>query len=149
MAMPTQPRLRLVGGEVPHTSPLETPARELVAGENRRAARNLELQPTDPRWVLAVRASSQLQGTALTLERRQRVMRTAQQLGVRAFDANLIIAIVQDHARRGRTLSQAAGTIALLETPSARRADRAILRWVAAVAAAVAANAFLIWWLTG
>jgi hypothetical protein len=99
--------------------------------------------------VLATRVSSQLQGTALTWDRRQRVLEVAERLGVRPFDANLIIAIVQDHARRGRTLSDAAGTIALLDTPMQPTGRFEWLRWLAAVSAAVVANALLIWWLTG
>lgn len=126
-------------------------ARQAVASENRAAAANTGLDPTDPRWVLAVRAYSQLQGTALSFDRRRRLMRTANGLGVRSFDANMIIAIVQDHARRGSPLSNAAGTVALLEPPAGRRrGDGAVmLRWIAAIASALTANAFLIWWLLG
>lgn len=158
--MDTYPHLRLVGTPSPHApNPRDAPheewsyagertARDAVAGENRAAAGNTGLDPTDPRWALAVRAYSQLQGTALTFESRQRVMRTARRLGVRPFDANLIIAVVQDHARRGRELSDAAGTLALLERPG-RRNRHPWARWIAAVACALVANWFLIWWLTG
>lgn len=55
----------------------------------------------DPRWVLAVRASEQLQGATLTPPSRDRLVRMAQTLGLTAFDAHLIIAVVQDQARRG------------------------------------------------
>jgi hypothetical protein len=119
-----------------------------VTDENRAAAANRGLHPTDPRWVLAARAYAQLQGSALTYERRLRVMRTARHLGVRPFDANLIIAIVQDQARRGRGLPEAAGTIALLEPPRRRSAGWTWARWIAAAACAAAANALLILWLT-
>ena len=142
-----QPHLRLVGAADGWTDAL-TRARQAVADENRAAAANRSLNPTDPRWVLAARAYSQLQGSALTYERRMRVMRTARRLGVRPFDANLIIAIVQDQARRGRGLPEAAGTIALLEPPGTRSAGWTWARWIAAAACAVAANTFLIWWLT-
>ncbi len=126
-------------------------ARQAVTAENRAAAANTGLDPTDPRWVLAVRAYSQLQGTALTFDRRQRLLRSAEGLGVRPFDANMIIAIVQDHARRGAPLSSAASTVAMLEPPARRRqSDGAVLvRWIAAIASALTANAFLIWWLLG
>jgi hypothetical protein len=72
-------------------------------------------------------------------------------MGVRPFDANLIIAIVQDHARRGKDLGDAAGTVALLEPPPRRRGhdEHATLRWAVAIITAVVANIFLIWWLTG
>ena len=147
----SHPHLRLVGSldrpsrrEQPTLSP---PAQ--VAGENRAANRNLSLDPTDPRWVLAARAYSQLEGTTLVFERRQRVMRLATQLGMRPFEANIIIAIVQDLARRGADLSEATGTIALLPKPSVTRVPtQPWVRWIAAVATALIANVWLIWWLT-
>ena len=87
----------------------------------------------------------------MTPERRARVLQTAERLGLRPFDANLIIAIVQDHARRGKDLGDAAGTVALLEPPPRRRSrdEHATLRWATAILTAVVANIFLIWWLTG
>lgn len=125
-------------------------ARAAVARENRAAACNLALDPTDPRWVLAVRAHEQLQGASLTFDRRQRLLRTARLLGVRPFDANIVLAIVQDHARRGQALDRAAGTIALLEAPAPRRSSRfTVLRWVSAAASAAAATTLLIQWLMG
>lgn len=144
--------LRLVGVEDPWTSSWRSAADTAIADvteENRNAYRNQSLDPTDPRWVLAVRTNSQLQGTTLTYERRQRLMRTAEQLGVRPFDANIIIAIVQDHARRGVTLSYAAGTLALLgPTGSNRSTASELVRWFAAAAAGLTGSALLIWWLT-
>ncbi len=128
--------------------------RDAVARENRAAAENTELSPTDPRWVLAVRAYSQLQGSALTPERRERVLETARLLGVRPFDANLIIAIAQDHARRGETLAEAAPTLSIVARPPedggrTHRTSRpwTALRWIAAVAAAVTATVLLLRWL--
>ncbi len=147
----SHPHLRLVGLEEARRSPVQQ-ARRVVTEENRAAARNLDLDAADPRWVLAARAYSQLEGSALTFDRRQKLMRTARQLGVRPFDANVIVAVVQDHARRGRRLDEAAGTIALLDPPPAPArslvADPIVLRWLAALAAALAANSLLIWWLT-
>jgi hypothetical protein len=57
--------------------------------------------PTDPRWVLAVRVGEQLEGEVLRPEKRQRLMKLGRVLGLSAFDATLVIAIVQDQARRG------------------------------------------------
>ena len=123
--------------------------RDAVARENRAAAGNTKLSPTDPRWVLAVRAYSQLQGSALTPERRERVLETARLLGVRPFDANLIIAIAQDHARRGETLAEAAPTLSIVARPPEHQTSRTstALRWIAAVAAAITATLLLIRWL--
>jgi hypothetical protein len=119
-----------------------------VADENRAAAGNPNLDPTDPRWVLAARTHSQLQGSTLTPERRARVLRTARQLGVRPFEANVIIAIVQDHARRGASLAKAADTLTLLRDPRPHSTQRETwTRWLTAGLTALAANALFIWWL--
>lgn len=141
MAAASHPHLRLVGG----ADPLQLAA-DAVASENRAARANAGLDPADPRWVLATRAYAQLQGSTMTPDRRQRVMRTADQLGVRPFEANLIIAIVQDHARSGRVLADAAPTLQLLAEPEPKRRS-AWDRWIAALVLATLANLLLIWWL--
>lgn len=56
---------------------------------------------SDPRWVLAVRTAELLQGNILSPERRERIVRMARLFDLTPFDANMIIAIVQDQARRG------------------------------------------------
>ena len=56
---------------------------------------------TDPRWVLAVRTAEKLDGIVLPPERRDRLIRLGKVMGLSQFDANLVIAIVQDQARRG------------------------------------------------
>ncbi|MCP3902830.1 MAG: hypothetical protein GY715_04265 [Planctomycetes bacterium] len=147
----TQPNLRLVGSENPaNVAAWVTGGRDAraVAAENRSAA-TATLDPTDPRWVLAVRTQTQLQGSVLSPERRTRVMRTAAHLGVRPFDASVIIAIVQDQARRGEPLSSAASIIALVHSANAASARQTWMRWAAAVGAALVANALLVWWLVG
>ncbi len=76
-----------------------------VAAENAAAA---TLSATDARWIFAVRVSEHLDGgkaAVLTPDRRQRLLRLATNIGLRPFDANLIIAIVQDEARHGVTPS--------------------------------------------
>ena len=79
------PRLRLVGG--PATRPTaDAPAITDAA---------------DPRWVLAIRTADQLEGSVLSPERRERLLRLGSLLGLSVFDANLVIAIVQNQARRG------------------------------------------------
>jgi hypothetical protein len=59
------------------------------------------LEAADPRWVLAIRVAESLEGTILSPERRRSLIRMGKVFGLTAFDANLIIAIVQDQARRG------------------------------------------------
>ncbi|MEM1109237.1 MAG: hypothetical protein AAGH99_11175 [Planctomycetota bacterium] len=84
-----QPKLRLVGAGAivkPDLTPTQGTA---IAGTN------------DPRWVLAVRVAEQLQGSVLPPDKRDRLVKIGKMFGLTAFDANLIIAIVQDQARRG------------------------------------------------
>jgi len=127
-------------------------ARFNIARENRQAATRLDLDPTDPRWVLAVRTASQMQGGVLTPERRERVMRTADQLGVRPFDAGIVIALVQDRLRRGGHLGDLTPQLGLLSNPVRRRAPRRFPAWArfaVALVVATAANLLLIRWLLG
>lgn len=84
-----KPRLRLVGAKA-LVKPDLAPAQGIpIAGT------------ADPRWVLAVRVAEQLQGSALPPSKRERLIKIGKMFGLTAFDANLIIAIVQDQARRG------------------------------------------------
>jgi hypothetical protein len=122
-------------------------ASNAIARENRNAAVTPGLDPADPRWVLAVRAKSQMQGSILTPERRERVMETARQLGVRPFDASVIVAIVQDQARRGGTLTDAGPAIAMVDDPPERGRGLPWGQIVAALATAAVGTALLIRWL--
>lgn len=79
---------------------LWVPARR-VELENRSAA---SLTPEDARWILARRAAEAIEGgraAILRPEVRARLLATGERLGLRPFDANLILAIVQDEARSG------------------------------------------------
>ena len=122
-----------------------------VAKENQRA-RNLQpLSATDPRWAVAVRAQSMLQGSVLEPNARQRVMRTARTLGVRPFDANLIMALVQDRARRGEDMKSMEPVLRLIDPPTsrARNMKSIVVQWIVAIVTAVVANLLLIWWVLG
>ena len=89
------PPLRLVGeaaGPVHRAAPPRKP--EL------RPHVEQALQPpisatADPRWILAVRTAEYLQGDRIPPVRRERILRLAASLRMPAFDANLIIAIIQ------------------------------------------------------
>lgn len=100
------PMLRLVGD----------PA--LVAQQ--RFGQPVEIK-TDPRWILAFRTSECLQGSVLPPEKRDRLISLGKLLGLSAFDCNLVIAIVQDQARRGHTGASAAaagaGQLAMVPMP--------------------------------
>ena len=82
----TDPALRLVGTDPEAAGPnAPTP----ITGA------------TDPRWVLAVRTAESLQGDILPPEKRERLIALAKMMGLTPFDGCLIIAMVQDQARRG------------------------------------------------
>jgi hypothetical protein len=140
-----------------------------VARENLEAAHNRSLDPRDPRWRVALETAKLLEGPLMTFERRRRVLAFAQSLGVRPFDTHLIIAAMQDRARRGEPLESAMPVIAM--TGSAPSADRLAIEaeleeraaqadrpwpvrllkafWPYGLAAAIAfaAHAALGWWL--
>lgn len=62
----------------------------------------------DARGTLVLRIEESLEGgraAVLRPERRRRLLRIARMLGVREFDAHLLIAQAQERARRGETLS--------------------------------------------
>jgi hypothetical protein len=86
---PATPSLRLVGAPGPNPPAVLRNVGQPITS------------PTDPRWVLALRTAESLQGALITPEKRQRLVRLGQSMGLTAFDANLVIAIVQDQARRG------------------------------------------------
>lgn len=108
-ALPTRNTARAVAslvGDAPAERPSEAArqaARELeVARANRQAA---AIDAADARWVLACRVAASMEGgrsAILRPEARDRLLAQAARLGLRRFDANLVIAIVQDSARCGQ-----------------------------------------------
>lgn len=107
------------------------------------------LDSSDPRWMVAVETAGQLEGSLLTFERRRRILALAQRVGVRPFDANLIIAAVQDRARRGEPLSAAMSTVALTAAAAPRRRfallSREALPYTATAVAAVLLHVVGAW----
>lgn len=99
---------------------IESDRRREVAKANLEAASDRTLDPLDPRWLVALEAAKSLQGPLLTFERRRTVLAFANRIGVRPFDANLIIAAMQDRARRGEPLDAAMPTVALTAAPPPR-----------------------------
>ncbi|MBI1336066.1 MAG: hypothetical protein GC164_03785 [Phycisphaera sp.] len=135
-----EPRLRLVG-----RFPEDKPAPLQNVGVPLTG-------PTDPRWVLAVRTADLLQGSVLTADRREKLHAQARAMGLTAFDASLVIAIVQDQARRGHapphapTAGQDQLRMVPLPRPMATFNRRAMLTSTA-VALAIGMELLLALWL--
>lgn len=117
-----------------------------VGAENRAAA---GLPSLDARRVMAVRVSDALEGgraAILRPEARARLVSSASRMGLRPFDANMVIAIVQDAARRGEDPRAAEHLSAVgAARPGPRPRTGPLLLLSAVLAAAWAA--FLLLWL--
>lgn len=135
-----------------------TPALRLVSDHRCGAATSLTerntgplagpeaLKASDARWVFTVRVAVAIEGeraAVLTPEKRDRLLRIAAVLGLRPFDANLIIAIVQDSVRCGLDpLGQATSErVAMIRDPATVLRDESWAwfikaTWVSALGAA-------------
>ena len=155
----SQPELRLTGFDDDTLAWRKAEhARLAVIKENRIAAHAGAMQPhvvnmidaRDPRWILAMQTKARLQGATLTPERREVLMQRGTQLGLRPFETNLIIAIVQDQARQGQpTQAAASPLLSMLGAASSQASIQPAVwpKWFAAFAAAAAIVAVLIRWL--
>ena len=112
----------------------------------RETARDKTFDPTDARWQLATETQRALQGAVLAFEDRRRLLAMANRLGIRAFDANLILALVQDRARRGEPIEAAAETIGMIPVRAAEKRDWTPV-WGMALLLAMAIDALLVAWL--
>ncbi len=110
----------------------------------------------DPRWVLAVRVAETMQGAMLPVDARQRLVRLGKVMGLSPFDANLVIAIVQDQARRGYAPAfcptagqQQLTMVPLPGTPKAGSlTDRArFMNLASLILAVVLTELAILWWL--
>ena len=111
---------------------------------------------TDPRWVLAIRTAQVLEGDVLPPAKRETLMATGKSMGLTAFDCSLILAIVQDRARRGIAPDQcpAAGEaqLALIPLPQVRPFKSVLTdkpkQVILMAAGLLALQALLVWiWL--
>src|ERR1051326_6620618 len=104
-SIPASPAtLRLTGGPSGARRALSVPVSRTFAPTATTIPEGSTVDAADPRWGFAVRAASRLQGGAAAIlapEDRAILGDLARRLGLRAFDASLIIAIVQDAARSG------------------------------------------------
>jgi hypothetical protein len=99
-----------------HTAPASPGPQRLVGvGDRERATAERDvalanrlasgMRPDDARWVLALRVAGALEGgkaAVITPERRQGLISAGRRVGLRDFDTNLLIALVQDGRRSGR-----------------------------------------------
>ena len=165
MRTPHRANLRLVGGSgdaplvIDHAARvLPTGADEVIARriavENRTAARAVnDLTESDARWILAARAADAMgSGGLLGPEQRDRLLRTATRMGLRSFDANLVLAIVQDAARRGESPLSRASAERLTHVGRAEPRDSRGPIGSSAIAVFVLASVvfwLLVYWVTG
>lgn len=123
-----------------------------VSAENRAAAA-ADISTFDARWVLAVRAADSIEGgraAVLRPEARQRLVSTARGMGLRPFDANLVLAIVQDAAREGRTPRDLETIDRLMLVGEPERAARTSSAWMVLLLACSAVwTVAIVWWLVG
>jgi hypothetical protein len=141
--------LRLSQAMVVPVSPARlATARREIAHENHMAA----IAADDVRWALAQQVQESLEGGRAALmrpESRRRLIDNAEKLGLRPFDANLVIAIVQDAARHGEPLDLAAShRLALVPVREKRPLSPLILMGLAVVLGA-GTLLFLMAWLMG
>lgn len=136
-------RLRLVGAGAPDVKP-PTANPTPITG------------PADPRWVLAIRTAHVMQGEILPPQHREALMRQGKAMGLTAFDCSLILAIIQDRARRGITLDQCPAEsepqLALIPLPRMRPFRSALgespMRTIAIAVGLFTLQLLLIWaWL--
>ncbi|HZW08299.1 MAG TPA: hypothetical protein VFF69_00210 [Phycisphaerales bacterium] len=122
-----------------------------VGAENRAAA---AISSFDARWVMAARVSDALEGgraAILRPEARSRLVSGAGRMGLRPFDANMVIAIVQDAARRGESPldSDGADRLTLVGRPDESARRRPVRQFVVAIVLAVLWAGVLLRWLIG
>jgi len=109
---------------------------------------------TDPRWVLAVRTAEKLQGEILAPEHREQLLRLGKLQGLSPFASSLIIAIVQDQARRGYASEYCptAGEpqLRMISPPHSDPRHRKAMHAALIVAALLAGELVALhWWLFG
>lgn len=142
--------LRLVGADVPASPPATARVlRQDVARENRSAA----MAADDVRLVFASLAAGALEGDRAAILRphkRRELLAQAARMGLRPFDANLIIAVVQDQARRGEAPAADGATamLGLFRTERREGFERPWL-WIASVVGGLLAFAALASWVAG
>jgi hypothetical protein len=129
-------------------------AREMIARENLASAETGP-GPTDQRLLVIEEIVRRLQGTLITPEDRTALLAFGRTRGVRCFDMNLLIAMVQDRVRRGERPAglelahtrapspSSGGTVRVIDP-----ASRVVLRLIMALLGAAALTMLAAGWLT-
>lgn len=140
----TSTKLRLVGSAAPDVKPPTanpTPIRSA----------------TDPRWVLAISTAQMMQGSVLPPTKREALMSQGKSMGLSPFDCSLVLAIIQDRARRGIAVEQCPAAsesqLALIPLPPMRSFQSALgahpKRTLLIASGLLALQCLLIWiWLS-
>ena len=152
---PITQTLRLVGGDDPIAarSLRSRRAERDVERSNRESAETASsLSEGDVRVLLAMRVSESLEGgraAILRPDKRARLRKLATSLGLGDFDTSLVIAIVQDAARRGETIrsERAQGALRLVRPPAKQRSGELLLRIAVALLLATAVVLVLMRWV--
>ena len=105
---------------------------DAITEENNASANHGPL-PTDPNVLLLSEIARQIQGTMLSANGRRIVLARAEQLGIRAFDASLLIAVAQDRARRGESLSSSSMPFHPTRVSAVPSANRMTALWLGAI----------------
>lgn len=143
-----------------HLSTRTAPNARPLSPRSDNSLPRLALDQDDPRWLLARATLGRLQGGQagiLAPADRRGLAVLGSRLGLRPFDTNLVIAIVQDHARCGPDSSPAdfLARLRLIPNPAAGvgRPDTAadiwsVLAWLGCTGLlAVGIAAMIRWWL--
>jgi hypothetical protein len=147
--------LRLVNADAPLPSTTlrgrNTSTRDRVQNVAAANARAASLTSDDARWIFAQRVRQSLEGgraAILPPDRRHELVASATREGMRPFDANLVIAIVQDDVRSSGTSNMP--TLSLVRPPvPALGAAWTIGTFVAVGVLSLAMLATLIAWVLG
>ena len=97
-----------------------------------------------------MRVAAVMRGEILRPADRTRLNRLGRSMGLTPFQCSLVIAIVQDQARRGQMLGDAAGTLAIVPRGEPGRQGGAVgvpwrrVAWITALVLAAEA-ALLVW----